>query len=113
MMGISSRYLYFGIALSLPFLIANVLVAMQAQFFLSFLRPFGQTTSYEQVLVLALIALLGVGGLVALLPIVKDRRLYAVNAIVGTALIAFSIFAGYGLGYDFYKCDILQIPNCD
>lgn len=112
-MWINSRYLYFAVILSLPFLIANILVATQSEFFLSFLRPLGQTVNYEHLLVLVLIALVGVGGIVALLPILKERRVYIVNAIVGVAFIAFAFFGGYGLGYDFYKCDILQIPNCD
>ena len=112
-MWISNRYLYFGLALSLPFLIANVLVVMQAEFFLSLLRPFGQATNYEQVLVLALIALVGIGGLVALLPIFRDRRLYIANVIVGIAFIIFAFFGGHGLGKDFYHCEILRIPNCD
>jgi ABC-type maltose transport system permease subunit len=104
---------YIGVALALPFFIANVLVVMQASFFLSLLRPFGQSRGYEQILVLSLIALVGVGGLVALSPILKERRFYAVNAIVGLALVAFAVFAGYGLGMDVYHCDILKIPNCD
>lgn len=109
----NNRFLLLGILLSLPFLIANVLVATQAKFFISLLRPLGHTTSYEQILVLALIALVGVGGLIALLPIVRDRRLYTLNAIVGAVLITFALFAGYGLGVDVYHCDILNIPNCD
>lgn len=112
-MWVSSRHLYTGIAFAVPFFIANVLVALQSQLFLKILRPLGETTSYEQVLVLALIALVGVGGLVALWPILKDKRLYVVNAIVGVAFVWFALFGGYALGYDFYKCDILQIPNCD
>lgn len=90
-----------------------MLVAMQATFFLSLLRPLGQTTSYEQMLVLALIALVGVGGVVALLPLLTDKRLYIVNIIVGVVFVAFAIFAGYGIGIDVYRCDILKIPNCD
>ncbi|MBC7836632.1 hypothetical protein H7X87_02530 [Acetobacteraceae bacterium] len=112
-MWVSKRSLIIGIALALPFLIANALVAMQAQFFLSLIRPLGETTSFELQLVLALIMLVGVGGLVALVPMLKDKRIYIVNAIVGIALLAFASFGGYGLGYDFYKCDILKIPNCD
>lgn len=112
-MWLSKRSLLVGIALSLPFLVANALVAMQAEIFLSWLRPYGQTTSYEQLLVLVLIALVGIGGLVALLPVWKDRRLYPVNAIVGAVFITFALFAGYGLSVDFYHCDILNIPNCD
>jgi hypothetical protein len=83
------------------------------EIFISLLRPLGQTTNYEQIIVLALIALLGVGGLVMLWPIVKERRWYTVNAIVGVVLVAFALFAGYGLGVDVYHCDILKIPNCD
>lgn len=112
-MWISKRSLLIGIALSLPFLIANMLVAMQADFFLSFIRPSGQTTNYERHLVIALISLVGAGGVVSLLPMLKDRRIYAVNAVVGVAFIAFALFAGYGLGIDFYHCDVLKIPNCD
>lgn len=112
-MWISSRYLFWGLGLALPFFIANALVLMQAELFLSFLRPLGQTTGYEQVLVLALIALVGVGGVVAFLPILKDMHLYAVNAAVGVALVVFALFAGYGLGIDVYHCDVLKIPNCD
>ena len=112
-MWFSKRPLLIGIALSLPFLIANVLVAMQAELFLSLLRPLGETTNYEQVLVLALIGLVGIGGLVALLPILKEGRVYVVNAIVGGAFIVFALFGGYELGKDFYHCNILKIPNCD
>ncbi len=112
-MWISKRSLFIGIILTLPFFIANVLVLTQTKFFLSFIRPLGETTSFEQHLVLALIAFVGVGGLVILLPILKDRRFYAVNAIVGLLFLAFALFGGYGIGYDFYKCDILKIPNCD
>lgn len=112
-MWVSKRSLVIGIALALPFVIANALVAVQSELFLSLLRPFGQTTSYEQLLVLVLIALVGVGGVVAFVPVLKDRRLYIINAIIGIAFIAFALFGGYALGYDFYKCDILKIPNCD
>lgn len=112
-MWISKQYLFIGLSFSVPFLVANILVAMQSELFLSLLRSLGQTTSYEQVLVLALIALVGVGGLLALLPILKERRLYIVNAIVGIAFLVFSLFCGYALGKDFYHCDILKIPNCD
>lgn len=112
-MWVSERFLLIGITLALPFFIANVLVLTQTKFFLAFIRPLGETTSFEQHLVLALIALVGVGGLVALLPILKDGRIYIVNAIIGVAFVAFALHAGYGIGYDFYKCDILQIPNCD
>lgn len=112
-MWMSSRYLLLGVSLALPFLIANILVVTRAKFFLSILRPLGQTTSYEQILVLALIALLGAGGIVALVPLLKEKRLYIVNAIVGTVLVAFALFAGYGLSIDVYHCDILKIPNCD
>lgn len=112
-MWVSSRFLLLGMALALPFFVANALVALQMQFFLSVLRPSGQTTGYEQVLVLVLIALVGVGGLSALMPIFRERRLYVMNAVVGVVLVAFAIFAGYGLGVDVYHCDILKIPNCD
>jgi hypothetical protein len=112
-MWISTRYLYVGLALALPFFIANALVRVQSELFLSLIRPLGESTKIEQHLVLVLIALVGVGGVVALFPILRDRRLYVVNAIVGVAFVFFALHAGYGIGYDFYKCDVLKIPNCD
>lgn len=112
-MWISRHSLLCGIAFAIPFFFANLLVAMHAQFFLSFLRPWGDGMNYEHLFVLILIALVGVGGVVAVLPIMRERRLYIVNAIVGVAFVAFALFGGYGLGYDFYKCDIIKIPNCD
>ncbi len=112
-MWISSRYLYLGAACALPFLILNALVALHQEFFPSLLRPNGAMTDYEQILILTLIALVGIGGLVALLPILKERRVYILNALIGGALLAFALLAGYELGKDFYHCEILQIPNCD
>lgn len=112
-MWVSKRFLLIGVAFSLPFLIANGLVVTQTRFFLSLLRPVGQTTNYEHLFVLILIALVGVGGLVALFPILRNKRLYVINAVVGVAFLAFAVFGGYELGKDFYHCDILKIPNCD
>ncbi len=112
-MWVSSRNLYIGLGFALPFLICNALVAMQASFFLSLLRPSGGATSYELPLVLILIELVGVGGLVALSSLLKERRLYMANALVGVAFVAFALFGGYELGKDVYHCDILKIPNCD
>ncbi len=112
-MWVNKHSLALCIAFALPFLIANTLVALQEEFFLSLLRPSGEMTSYEQVLVLTLITLVGIGGLIALLPILKERRLYIANAVVGALFITFAVFAGYELGKDFYHCDILRIPNCD
>lgn len=109
----SKRFLLIGIVFALPFFTANALVITQSELFLSFIHPLGETTSFEQHLVLVLITLVGVGGLVALVPIFKEKRIYIVNAMVGLAFVAFAISAGYGIGYDFYKCNILQIPNCD
>lgn len=112
-MWVHRRSLLISITFALPFLFGNALVALQSQIFLSFLRPIGQTTSHEQLLVLILIALVGVGGFVALFPILKKRRLYVVNAVVAMAFLAFAIFGVYALGKDFYNCSILKIPNCD
>ncbi len=112
-MWMSTRPLLLGTAFALPFFIANVLVAMHSPLFLSLIRPSGESSGGEQILVLVLIALVGIGGLFALLPLVSERKFYTVNALVGITMILFAIFAGYGLGEDVYHCNILQIPNCD
>jgi len=49
-MWISKRSLFFGIALTIPFFIANALVATQAELFLSILRPLGQTVEHAAVI---------------------------------------------------------------
>ena len=112
-MWMSRRYLLLGVSFALPFLIANALVALRAKFFLSLIRPYGQPTSFERLLVIVLVALVCVGGVVSLLPILKDRRLYVVNAIVGVAFVVFTLLGWHGLVNDFYHCDVLKIPNCD
>lgn len=112
-MWLKLRPLIFGVLLALPFFVANALVAMQSKWFLYLLRPMGETTGYEQVFVLALMAFVLIGGLVALFPVLKDRKLYIVNVLIGIALVVFAVLAGHGLVLDFYHCDVLRIPNCD
>ncbi len=107
-----NKHLYIGIIFALPFFGLNALVLSGAPV-LKMLHLDNQTTTYEQILILALIFLVFIGGIVSLYPVIKNRRLLVLNILVAVLFIGFSILAGYGLGKDFYHCDILQIPNCD
>lgn len=107
-----NKPLLLGIAFALPFFILNALVASGApvaEVFRSEVYPGGS----EQILILGLLLLVGIGGIISLYPVIRHRRLMILNILVGVLLIGFSSMAGYGLGVDVYHCDILQIPNCD
>jgi hypothetical protein len=62
--------------------------------------------------------LLPVAFVVALVPMLRRgpdrrRRLYAVNLLVCAVIAAPMATTLYGLGEEFYRCDIRGIPNCD
>lgn len=108
----TNKHLFVGIIFALPFFILNALVVSGAPI-LKIIRPYMETTGHEQILIIALLALVFVGGVVSFYPVVKNRRLMILNILVAITFISFSVMAGYGLGKDIYRCDILQIPNCD
>jgi hypothetical protein len=76
------------------------------------LNPLGRMFIYGGLL--ALPAALGL----ALYPMLKKgpdgrRRVFALNLVA--AVLAFSLVAPilYGFGEEIYRCEILEIPNCD
>jgi hypothetical protein len=107
-----NKHLFIGIIFALPFFILNALVVSGAPV-LKMIRPYIETTGFEQILILVLLALVFIGGVISLYPVIKDRRFMVANILVAVLFVGFSIMAGYGLGKDVYHCDILQIPNCD
>ena len=75
-------------------------------------------TFLEQFFLFSLLGLVFIGGIISIYPSIKrgvDGKInfYLSNFIVGVVLIIFSTMATYGLAEDFYKCEILRIPNCD
>ena len=106
-----NKHLYIGIIFALPFFVLNTLVLSGVPV-IKILR-LNTDTGYEQILILGLVSLIFIGGIVSLYPVVKTRRLMFLNILVSVLFVGFSLLGGYGLGKDFYHCDILQIPNCD
>ncbi len=107
-----NKHLLIGILFALPFFALNALVVSGAAIGVAF-RTAVNSTGYGQPFILGLLALVFVGGVVALYPVIKTRRLMLLNIVAGVLLVGFSIMAGYGLGVDVYHCDVLKIPNCD
>lgn len=108
---VSSRYLFLGIALSLPFVVANFIAVTGLEPVYSWLVELGPYG------VFTLITLGFLGGVVALLPLCTKGQtgyqVFVLNAVIGVTLIVFFIFVGFALGEEIYRCDILRIPNCD
>ncbi|HXF62671.1 MAG TPA: hypothetical protein VNK95_13700 [Caldilineaceae bacterium] len=107
-----------GFLLMLPFVALNAIVGNRIEPFFSFIRPAGHTSPLELVLLFAVILLIPVGALIAGLPMLQRgadgrRPFYLVNGILAALLVAVFVLLALTLGEEIYRCDILQIPNCD
>ncbi len=107
-----NKHLLIGAALALPFFMLNALVVSEAPV-ADIIRLVGEATIGGPMFVLALLALVFIGGIFSLYPVFTNRRFLTLNILVGVSLIVFSAWAGNGLGKDVYRCEIMQIPNCD
>jgi hypothetical protein len=102
----------------LPFLAANAVVGNRIEPFFSLIRPGIPTSAREYVLLSILLVLLLLGALLAGLPMLHRghdgrRRIYPVNAAVAAFLCLVFVVLSVGLGSDIYRCDVLEVPNCD
>ena len=107
-----------GSLLILPFLFLNAVVANRIEPFFSLMRPGLHTSTREYVLLFIFLLLMPVGAFIAIRPMFLKgaqgrRRFYLVNAILATILLVVFVVVSGGLGSDIYRCDVLQIPNCD
>src|SRR5688500_1827851 len=99
-----------------PFAAANAIVGNRIEPFFSFIRPDAHTSAREYVLLAVVLACLPVGAFIAVQPMLRGadgRRFHLANAAVALVLLALFVFLSVGLGADIYRCDVLQIPNCD
>ncbi len=108
----SPKALLIGILFALPFAIANIIAVTGVVPLYSWLTGLGPQ------IIFAVITLGFVGGVVTLSPLFRKdasggRRLFVLNAVIGIGLLVFFVVVGYALGEEIYRCDILQIPNCD
>jgi hypothetical protein len=106
-----------GAALAMPFLLLNAAVANQVQPVLALLRPDTHTSLRELVVLAVVWLMIGGGALIAARPMLLGdadgrRRFYLLNGIMA-ALLLLVFVALSGLWVEVYRCEVLQIQNCD
>ena len=110
-----------GLLAALPLLAANAIVGGRIEPIFSLIRPGAHTTPTEYALLGAVLLLLPVGAFVSLRPLFGGRaeRPSALGgppaanwAVAAVLLVAFVAIAA-ALVTEIYRCDVLQIPNCD
>lgn len=107
-----------GFLLALPFLLLNTIVGSRIEPFYSLIRPDVHTGPFEYVLLAVVLLMLPLGAFIAARPIFQKgadgkRKFYLVNIILAAILATGFVALSVGLGSDIYRCDVLQIPNCD
>jgi hypothetical protein len=107
-----------GLLFIVPFALLNTIVANRIEPFFSLIRPGIHTSPLEYILLPIVLLLLPVGAFIAIRPMLRKgadvkRKLYLVNCTLATLLVIVFVLLSVGLGSDIYRCDILQIPNCD
>lgn len=107
-----------GGLLMVPFVAANSIVGNRIEPFFSFIRPGLHTSAFEYMLLFVVIGCLPVGAFIAARPIFErgadgKRRIYLLNGILAAFMLVVFVMLSAGLGADIYRCDVLQIPNCD
>lgn len=102
---------------TVPFAVANAIVGGRIEPFFSFIRPGPHTSAFEYGVLAAAVACLPLGAFIAARPMLKRasgrRRVHLLNAVVALVMLALFVILSVGLGTDIYRCDVLQIPNCD
>jgi hypothetical protein len=107
-----------GALMAVPFLTANAIVGNRIEPFFSLIRPGPQTSGREYVLLFVVVFLLPVGAFIAARPMLRGemterRKIYFLNGIIAALLLVAFAMLSIGLGSEIYRCDVLQIPNCD
>jgi len=107
-----------GGLLMAPFVAANAIVGNRIEPFFSAIRPGLHTGTFEYVLLGLVLGCLPVGAFIAARPMLERgadgrRRLYLLNTVVAAFMLVMFVMLAAGLGADIYRCDVLQIPNCD
>jgi len=107
-----------GGLLILPFLFLNVVVVKRIEPFFSLMRPGFHTSPREYWLLFMVLMLIPVGAFIAIRPMLAkgadgERKLYVVNIILAAVLLIGFVAISSALGSDIYRCDVLQVPNCD
>ena len=107
-----------GLALLLPLLLLNAIVGNRIEPFFSVLRPGSESSIREYISLSVALLLLPVGAWLALAPMIRKagdagRRFRPFNALVATLLLVLFAVISTAFASDIYKCDVLQVVNCD
>lgn len=103
-----------GFLFFLPFFITNLAVVKGIQPFYSWLESI-PTLRNNPIFPLFLICLFLIGAAISLLPIFKSKtkKFYLLNILVAAFLLLAFVVLAYFFGQEFYRCEVLQIRNCD
>ena len=107
-----------GFALLLPLIVLNAIVGNRIEPWFSMLRPGSGSSTREYVVLVLALLLLPIGAWVALAPMIRNRResglrIHPFNAVVAGLLLALFAVISTAFAADIYRCDVLQIVNCD
>jgi hypothetical protein len=101
-----------GFLFSLPFIFTNFVVSLRIEPIYSFLGSFPSVRN-SSFLPLILLLLFPVGAFIAIKPMLRKKKFYMANTMVALFLIVVFVVLFAVLGQELYRCDVLQIPNCD
>lgn len=112
------RSAFVGGLLVLPFMAANAIVGARVEPFFSLIRPGLHTSAREYGFLAVVLLCLPVGAAIAARPLWQRgpggfRRVHLANGAIAAVLLVLFVLLTYGLGEETYRCDVLQIPNCD
>lgn len=108
--------------LTLPFMLLNTIAGNQIEPFFTIFKvntgggfwdyPVGHTA-----LIVALL-LLPVGAVIAMRPMFLERadgrrKVYPINGLLALGMLALFFLISGALLEEIYRCNVLQIPNCD
>lgn len=115
--------LVMGLLLVIPLILMNVMAGLDMPSFDWFFRDVFtlggfRTNPLGSLIILICILLLPLGAGILLMPTLQSgaagkRRIYPVHLVLAILIFAgFVLFVGV-LAEEIYRCDVLQIPNCD
>jgi hypothetical protein len=107
-----------GFLLLLPFLTLNAIVGSRVEPFFTLIRPGPHTGPLEYAVLAFVLVLIPVGAYIAVRPVLNKgadgkRKFYLVNMVLAALLVVIFVALVVALGDEIYRCDVLQIPNCD
>jgi hypothetical protein len=107
-----------GLLCIAPFVLLNAIVGSRIEPFFSLIRPGTHTGPYEYPLLFFVLLLIPVGSFISIRPMFQQgaegkRKFYLVNVLLAALLLIVFVTLSVALGSEIFRCNILQIPNCD